>query len=154
MSRTDGSTATVPGSFSGSGAGAVECEVSVDVAVADGQLVVTQAAALPGRGDPELRVTLERPEAVRVRRELGRSLAAAAQHNHVPLGGMAGAYSTGGPGMIDTIVELSLHKHATGVTLHAECDRPATTPLSLESRLETGAGAALHDRLGGLIETL
>lgn len=154
MSLTGYSPGTFAGYVSGAGAGAVDCDVRVEVTLSGGRIELSLSAGLPASSDQRVEAELARPEAVRIRREVERTLQESRPIPSLPLGTFEGSYSTGSGPPSQGQVALELRGGGNHVALAAEAERESGAMLTVEARLDKEAAVALNQHVERLVRNL
>lgn len=147
-----------PGSFagyvSGTGAGTVDCDVRVELTLSGGRILLSLSGGLPASSDRRVEAELARPEAVRIRREIERTVQESRPVPSLPLGTFEGTYSAGAGDSEGNRIALELRGGGNHVAIAGEAERESGAVLTVEARLDTEAAVAFNRHLERLVWNL
>jgi hypothetical protein len=144
-----------PGSFagyvSGTGSGTVDCDVRVELTLSGGRILLSLSGRLPASNDRRVEAELARPEAVRIRREIERTLQETRPVPSLPLGTFVGTSSAGAGETDGDRIALELRSGGNHVAIAGEAEREGDAVLTIEARLDTEAALAFNRHLERLV---
>jgi hypothetical protein len=154
MTLSGYSPGSFAGSVSGTGAGTVDCDVRVELTLSGGRILLSLSGDLPASPDRRVVAELARPEAVRIRREIERTLQESRPIPSLPLGTFDGTYSAVAGEADEKRIGLELRGGGTHVAIAGEAERESGAVLTVEARLDPEAAVALNRHLDRLVRNL